>query len=64
MLKSNQIALQVFKDGEWQFVFCFNTHDMKNGPIITTKDRRKALGAMANIEFFRNHFGNYEFRAK
>ncbi len=59
MLKSNQSALQVFRDGQWEFVFCHN-----RGSIITTKDRRKALSAKRVLEWFQSNFGNDQFRSE
>lgn len=59
MLRANQPALQVFRDGEWRFVFC---HNPQTG-IVFTSDRRKALEAEYHLEWFRNHYGNDQFRA-
>ena len=61
MLKANQKALQIFKDGEWKYVFCINYQD-KTGPIITTPKRSKTLGAMYNLDYFMGKFGNEKFR--
>jgi hypothetical protein len=60
MLKSNQKALQVFKNNNWEFVFCYN----HSTGIVTTKDRRKALNAEYDLDYFRNKFGNDIFRAE
>ena len=59
MLKSNQRALQVFKDGEWRYVFCYsqNTRD-----IVTTDNHGKALSAKRDLTWFKNKFGNNVFR--
>lgn len=53
-------VLEVFKDGKWQMVFCYNTWDTR-GPIVTTTDPRKALGAR-DFEYFQNRFYNHQFR--
>lgn len=59
MLRWNQPALQVFRGGRWQYVFCHN-----RGAIVTTADRRKALPAALDLEYFRGKFGNDIFRAE
>ena len=64
MLRKNQKALQVEKNGIWEYVFCYNTYDMVNGPIITTKNRSKALNAKYDLQFFTNKFGNYNFKSE
>jgi len=60
MLKRNQPALQVKLDGQWEYVFCYLVN--KADPVIT-KDRRKALSAKRDLEYFKGKFGNHEFRA-
>jgi len=52
------MKLQVFKDGQWQYVFCRNPLT----GIVTTKDRKKALDDHA-LAYFKKHFGNNQFRA-
>lgn len=57
MLKSNQSALQVFKDGQWKYVFCLSEHN----EIITTKNRSQALGSDA-WQYFSERKANDRFR--
>ena len=52
--------LQVFKDGKWQYVFCYNA---QTNEIITTNDYKKALKPR-DLEFFKNKYGNDKFRIK
>ena len=59
MLRKNQKALQVLVDGNWQYLFCHN-----GGRLVTTNDRRKALNADYDLNWFENHFGNNQFRAQ
>jgi hypothetical protein len=49
--------LQIKRNGAWEYVFCQNA-----GNIITTKTKRKALDAKYHLDYFRNHYGNDEFR--
>ena len=49
--------LQVFKDGNWQYVFCYD----QTNRIIATKDYKKALQAR-DYDFFCNKYGNNIFR--
>ena len=58
MLKRNQAALQVFRDGRWQYVFC---RAMPGNKVATTECRGNALGER-DLEFFTNKFGNDQFR--
>jgi len=58
ILKSNQAALQVFLNGQWEYVFCRN--ETRENPV-TTKTRAKALPGRA-IDYFQTHFGNHDFR--
>jgi hypothetical protein len=60
MLNPNQPALQVKRDGKWLYVFC---RVMPHGAIATTNTRAKALSAKRDLEWFRNEYGNDEFRA-
>jgi hypothetical protein len=60
MLKLNQKALQVFKNDNWEYVFCYN--HLKG--IVTTKDRHKSLNAQYDLDYFRNKYGNDLFRAE
>ena len=46
---------------EWEYVFCYNYQGLK-GPIITTKDRSKALKEH-DLGYFKTKFSNYHFRA-
>lgn len=57
MLRKNQPALLVRRDGNWKMVFCLNQY----GAIVTTDDRRKALNANLDRKWFEHHFGNDEF---
>ncbi len=59
MLHHKSPALQVLRDGQWHYVFCHNT-----GRIVTTADRRKALSAKLDLQWFANKFGNDTFRAE
>lgn len=60
MLRWNQPALQVRRDGRWQYVFCYNGD---SGRIIVTQDRRKALNADLDLDYFARKFGNDVFRS-
>jgi len=51
--------LQVFLDGKWQYVFCYNPQI----GIIVTPRRESALD-QRDLEYFQNKFGNNEFRIK
>ena len=52
--------VQMKRDGQWEWVFCFNP---QRG-IITTKDYRKGQRAdCGGLEYFSNKRGNDEFRA-
>ena len=62
-LKQNQPALQVKKGNDWEYVFCHNTQNIVHGPIITTQNRRKALNAKQDLEYFQKRFANHEFRS-
>ena len=59
-LHHNQPALQVKRDDAWLYVFC---RVMPHGTIATTNTRAQALNARRDLEWFRNEFGNDEFRA-
>ena len=50
--------LQVLINGQWEYVFCRS--ETQSSPV-TTKDRRKALGADA-LSYFENKFANHTFK--
>ncbi|MFH1379253.1 MAG: hypothetical protein ABII23_03130 [bacterium] len=49
--------LQVFINGQWDYVFC---HNPSTG-IIITKHREKAIKDHG-LEYFKGKYGNHEFR--
>ena len=51
-----RIGLQIKRNGNWEWVFCHN-----GGAIITTKIKQKALRG-DDLPWWKNHFGNDEFR--
>ena len=55
--KKNQAALQVLKDNRWVYVFCLSEHN----EVITTENRRKALGGHA-LQYFTDRKANDTFR--
>lgn len=57
MLRKNQPALLIKREGDWKMVFCVNQY----GVIVTTDKREKALNANYDRKWFENHFGNDEF---
>ena len=59
-LRKNQKALQVLRDGEWRYVFCYNPQT----GLVLTNNRSKAINASLDIEVFRSKFANDEFRAE
>ena len=58
MLREGQLGLQIFRDHEWRWVFCYN---LSTG-IVITGNARKAL-SVADQPYFERHFGNDQFRA-
>jgi len=54
-----KFKLQVFKDGNWEYVFC---HNRLSG-IVITKDPKKAL-LKRDLKHFESKFGNDKFRTK
>jgi len=54
----NMKKLQVLINGQWEYVFCRS--ETQSSPV-TTKDRRKALGADA-LSYFENKFANHTFK--
>lgn len=55
-------VLKVKTDNGWEMVFC-----IRDGKIITTKDRlkalpQKALWAESDLVWFQAHFANHEFK--
>jgi hypothetical protein len=58
MLRKNQPALQVFKDGTWKYVFCRN---QDSNEVITTDARRKAQGGHS-LQYFQERKANDTFR--
>ena len=61
MLRKNQKALQMRQDGNWKYVFCIVKN--QGNKVAFTDDRRKALAAKYNLEYFQNHYANNYFRA-
>ena len=60
MITKAQRALQCKDDkGNWRWVFC-----QCNGKLIFTNTRGKALLSDYDLEYFRAHYGNNEFRAE
>ena len=60
---SKMRKLQIFKDGKWQYVFCYS---LMTG-IVTTENRGLALPsdakwAESDLEWFGNQFVNDKFR--
>ncbi len=51
--------LQIKLNGKWQYVFCYNPQT----GIVTTGRRETALNER-DLEYFKNHFGNNEFRVE
>jgi len=59
-LKSNQKALQVKINNNWEFVFSRNAQE--KDPIVT-KNRSKAIkGDTASLDYFKKKFANHDFR--
>ena len=52
------MRLQIFKNGQWEYVFC---HGRDRCEIITTKKPKLALKER-DLEYFQNKFGNDIFR--
>jgi len=51
--------LQVFMDGQWEYVFCHNP----NTGLVTTKHREKAIKG-EGLDYFKSKYGNHEFRVE
>jgi len=49
--------LQVLKEGQWKYVFCYNQHT----GIVTTNKYHLALKER-DLEYFKDRFGNDSFR--
>ena len=60
MLKSNQKALQVFINGQWEYLF---SRDAESNRIVTTKDRSKAqAGTEEAIAYYQTHRNDLNYR--
>jgi hypothetical protein len=52
--------LQVYKNDQWKYVFCF---DVENRKVMTTMDRQIALkGDKQSIDYFESKLANNIFR--
>jgi hypothetical protein len=56
-------VLQANVQGEWKYVFCraLNSSNQTIPGLVTTSDYRKAIQGI-DLAYFRQHFGNVEFR--